>query len=280
MVVDKRRELIYIAAPGYSGSTLLAWLLGSHPQIATVSEMTGLISSVDPETYKCSCGKRIRECPFWRALKERVADSGVDFDVSDFRLKFIMGENRLSKVFRSRSLHNRWANKVRDVVLKLYLPQRHDLANLRRRNLAFVDAVLEITGAQVFLDASKDPIRIKYLAEMPELRVKVIHLTRDARAVAHSYRKHRSHNVPIEAGARNWRWIHWDIHRFLEFPGLSDVFRVKYEQLATETTSTLNRLFQFCGVDPTRRIIVIRWTRSPPHWPQYEARQQVGDTAE
>ena len=61
-------RLVYILAPSHSGTTLLARLLGSHPDVYTVGELQPLISG-DITKYRCSCGALIRECGFWRGPK-------------------------------------------------------------------------------------------------------------------------------------------------------------------------------------------------------------------
>ena len=60
---------VTIETTSFSGATLLTLLLSAHPEIATVAEMSGLIDSVDPDEYLCSCGKKIKCCNFWQALK-------------------------------------------------------------------------------------------------------------------------------------------------------------------------------------------------------------------
>jgi len=54
-------RLVYIMAASHSGSTLLAMLLNSHPEICTVGELKAT-SLGDPDSYYCSCRNKIREC--------------------------------------------------------------------------------------------------------------------------------------------------------------------------------------------------------------------------
>ena len=53
---------VSIETSSYSGATLLAFLLGAHPQIATIGEMDGLIPRENPDEYFCSCGQLIKRC--------------------------------------------------------------------------------------------------------------------------------------------------------------------------------------------------------------------------
>ena len=52
-------DLIYIMSPSFSGSTLLTFLMGAHPSVATVGELKAT-SLGDIDEYDCSCGSRIR----------------------------------------------------------------------------------------------------------------------------------------------------------------------------------------------------------------------------
>ena len=58
-------RLAYIAASSHSGSTLLAMLLGAHPQACTAGELR-LTNVGDPERYLCSCGEKISRCGITR----------------------------------------------------------------------------------------------------------------------------------------------------------------------------------------------------------------------
>ena len=80
--------LVLVQTCAYSGATLLAFLLGSHPQIATVGEMNGMLD-VDIDTYLCSCGQRIKDCGFWQSVEIAMRDKGFEFDIADFRTRFL-----------------------------------------------------------------------------------------------------------------------------------------------------------------------------------------------
>ena len=56
-------NLAYILAVSYSGSTLLAMLLGSQSEAMTVGEMRAPAVG-EPDAYLCSCGEPIKKCRF------------------------------------------------------------------------------------------------------------------------------------------------------------------------------------------------------------------------
>ena len=71
----------YILAASHSGSTLLAMLLASHPDVCTTGELKAQ-SLGDPDKYRCSCGALIRQCEFWNDIAARMASRGHVFDIT------------------------------------------------------------------------------------------------------------------------------------------------------------------------------------------------------
>src|SRR5687767_10084147 len=88
----ERLPVVFVAGSGHTGSTLLALVLDSHPEIVCVGE-----SSIKPQIVRrgaalqqpCSCGELIAACPFWSAVFQRVRAEGHDFGperwTSDYR---------------------------------------------------------------------------------------------------------------------------------------------------------------------------------------------------
>src|SRR5689334_5532357 len=78
---SRRPRLAYILGASHSGSTLLAMLLGAHPEACTVGQL-GADTLDDPVRYRCSCGQPIRECGFWKDVRAGMQRKGLDFDVA------------------------------------------------------------------------------------------------------------------------------------------------------------------------------------------------------
>jgi hypothetical protein len=86
-------KVLYITGLGRSGSTILDVVLGNHPHIESVGEVTRLIRTgwvsrkslrgIDPKRLRrplCTCGKRLdvpevedaeEVCPFWSRVRHR-----------------------------------------------------------------------------------------------------------------------------------------------------------------------------------------------------------------
>ena len=86
-------RLVYLLAASHSGSTLTAFLLGSHPEICTVGELK-LTSLGEVGSYRCSCGEEIGRCVFWTAVRERLAARGIAFELGASGTDFATGASK------------------------------------------------------------------------------------------------------------------------------------------------------------------------------------------
>lgn len=246
--LDDKTNFIFIASLPYSGSTLLSFLLATHPQIATIGEMTGVIESEDPDEYLCSCGEKIIECDFWKSIKASMAAKDITFDVANFNMRYMLGTQRYIRRLRTGSLRSNQLEAIRDVLMRWWPGQTQQLKRIGSRNQALVESVLDVTGKPVFLDSSKYHMRIKYQLRYTSLDIKVIHLVRDPRGVVNSYLNYNPGMTSMEA-AKLWVYGNHNIERQLHALPNDGFIRVRYEDLCTALDQTLERLYSFCGVE-------------------------------
>jgi hypothetical protein len=253
---------VSVQTSAYSGATLLAFLLGAHPEIATIGEMNGLIASEDPEVYLCSCGQRIKECEFWQSVRIDMRDQGFEFDVARFGMAFILGGPRLIQRLRIGSFRNNTLDSIRDMVFHTWPGERGRLKALVARNEAFVKAVLAVTGKHVFVDTSKDRLRAKSLRKFSGLDVRAIHLVRDVRGVVASQLRR---GESVDAGESAWQWarLHQRLQIALRAWPKENHIRIRYEDLCQDPQRTLEQLYNFCGVDSKAKVVDFR--RVPQH---------------
>lgn len=243
---------VFLASSAYSGSTLLSFLLGAHPQIATVSAASGGRRQARIEEYRCSCGRLMRECPFWLALRESMVDRGYrDFRIEHFRLGFDARPGTRLERLRSGSLRWERLEDARDAVLDLLTSRGAQMRAVGRRNADFAASVLELAGASIYVDASKERMRIRHLQQHLPMPLKVIHLVRDVRGVATSA-LHHANAAPdgAEAAARGWAATNRTLLRHLARIPAADHITVRYEDLCRNPSATLSGLYAFCGVAP------------------------------
>jgi len=264
-----RRRVIYILAASHSGSTLLAMLLASHPEVCTVGELK-LTSLDDPERYTCSCLRLIRECPFWKDVGQEMRRRGFAVEVTDAGTDFAWRATPfVSRLLRP--LHRGpLLERLRDFALFLSPAWRSRLPELQARNAALIDSLCTLTGNEIVVDSSKIGLRLKYLLRNPALDVRVIRLIRDGRAVALTYTDPARFAdardphlrgggiggtrvrecLPLETAAREWRRSNEEAEEIVQGLERSRWVEVRYETVCSEPEVTLRQLFTFIGVNP------------------------------
>ncbi len=241
------KRFAYILSPSYSGSTLLTILLARHPQIATIGELKATHMGEIAE-YVCSCGTRIVECDFWQQVADGLAQRGIEFDLADFGTAFRRpARPMLDRVLRAR-VRGAGFESVRRLALQTLPGAARTFEEILERNRALAEVVTELQGADVFLDGSKEPQRLKYLIEAGFPDIRVIHLVRDGRAVANSTIKHDA--CSVASAAQEWRRMHEESQRVLRRLPEAAYATVRYEDLCLRPDEILPDLFRLVGVDP------------------------------
>jgi hypothetical protein len=246
---DLAGRFVFLASHAYSGSTLLSFLLGAHPEIGTVSDVSGRRRREMMATFECSCGRLMTVCPFWERLMALLHLSGLEFSIDDFELGFDHRHPRWLGNLRVRSMGGALPERVRDAVFGVIPGEAARMEEIGRRNAVFAQAVLEVTGGHVFVDASKERLRAQYLQRYVDSELRVIHLIRDPRGVADSSRR-RGRLTSFGQAGRRWARTNAAIARSLA--GLDETRRltVRYEDLCGDPDAEMRRIFTFCGVDP------------------------------
>jgi len=251
-----------VETSSYSGATLLAFLLNAHPRIASIGELNGLIPSEDPASYLCSCGKKIQACEFWQSVRDEMSQRGFQFEVSDFGTEFRLNGPEWMQRLRVGSFRNATLNSMRDLVLQTLPPERRQFQVLVTRNRALIETILALTGKHVFVDTSKDHLRVRALKMFSPYDVRVIHLVRDPRGVAAS-RLRRGVRIDAREAARQWVRLHTRLQTTHANAKSNQYIRIRYEDLCQNPRATLRQLYAFCGMDP--RATVMDWHSTPHH---------------
>lgn len=261
--------LVYLLAASHSGSTLTATLLGGHPDVVTAGELK-LTSLGDLERYLCSCGERLRACPFWTGVAQDMAARGLPFDLADAGTDLRSGATPyelrlLAPLFRGAP----WES-VRDLALGLSPSWRRRLPLLQRRNAALVGSLLARSGAALAVDSSKVGLRLKYLLRNPDLDVRVLRIVRDGRAVALTYMDparfadatdpsrrgggaggdRAGERLSMHDAAREWRRSNEEAEAVVGSLGPGRWTAIRYEELCADPAGTLSRVFAFLGLPP------------------------------
>jgi hypothetical protein len=239
---------LYVTGASYSGSTLLAFLLNSHPEAASISEVGGPYPGTDVRMYRCSCGAPLVDCPFYGELAARIRSMGSEFDLREWKTIFRFSRHRMINIPFARPLRSTLLETIRDRIVPLYPGYRGTMHDIARRNEHFARAVLELTGKRIFADAQKDSIRIKFLSDIESFELKVIHLIRDARGGAASFMKHSGRSDAAWA-ARMWAKMNLNADRARRFVVADRWLRIHYDDLCDDYQACMDRISDFAGVD-------------------------------
>jgi hypothetical protein len=164
-------KVVLIAGWGRSGSTLLEAIVAQDDRFVALGEVRSLWQRGYLSNTLCGCGVAFTECPFWQKVDD-AAFGGLDRD----------------EARRIRALNKHALRPVSIPRLLLRRPSKRMVEYQDLLRLVFQTAV-DVSGASVVLDSSKDGVYGLLLARTPGVELHVVHLVRDARAVAFSWRR-------------------------------------------------------------------------------------------
>jgi hypothetical protein len=243
------RRYVFLASSAYSGSTLLSVLLARHPSVATISDVSGTRRSDQMSTFRCSCGELMQACAYWARLRSRAGAWGIaDLDLADFGLGFDQAHRGPLQRFQARSLRWTALERLRDRALAP-LGVAAAMRDVAARSWALANAVMDIDAAEVFVDASKERLRIRYLEHHLPTPPLVVHLVRDVRGVADSTLRRGKEDLPVAEIARRWARTNDSIQRQLRELPVDRQLQIRYEDLCSDVPGVMRRVFAFVGVD-------------------------------
>lgn len=252
-------NVLYIMGHGYSGSTLLTFLLGTHPRIATIGEL-GIAphakQETTPEEYLCSCRTPIRECDFWRRVKAEMTARGHDFDAWEADLEFRATGGGMADLLLRAVQRGPVLETARDVGLRLVPRADREMRRVLSRIESLIESVLKIKGSNTFLDSSKRPERAVFMRRIPSLDLRILHLVRDGRAVSWSSMK----NVGLspEEAARSWVADNVGAERARRYFPADRWMTLRYEDLCADPDATLTKIHSFAGLPVTNGFHLFR----------------------
>lgn len=168
-------KVLFIAGPGRSGSTLLDMLLGQINGFYSTGELRFIWGRGFAQNELCGCRKPFRECEFWTEVVKEAF--GRFENVNYARIEELRDsvERRVSK-----GLPTSGESKL----LAPYKEYFDACLNLYR-------AIHKISGCEFIIDSSKNTAHGFVLANIPEIDLFTVHLIRDSRAVAYSWRREK-----------------------------------------------------------------------------------------
>lgn len=218
-------KVLYVLGRGRSGSTVFANVLGELDGFFSGGEIRSFWDPVVVNGSTCGCGAPIRECAVWSYALASLSDVDIE-EVARWQRE-IVKEHQIYRLLRYRR-SGRWRTLERyaDVMSRLY------------------DALAEVTGAKVIVDSSKRPSYAAFLRSVPGLDPYYIHLVREPRASAYSWRSRRYESTQGEGREVRRRGaldstLRWDLLNFgsdaiIRRSLPNHVVRVRYEDFVAD----------------------------------------------
>jgi hypothetical protein len=243
---DGALRILFIGGSGRSGSTLLGRALAEAPGAVCVGETHYLWSRALRDGARCGCGSTFSSCAFWGEVGARAYGGWGNVEVQT-QLELDRATNRL----RVLPMHRMPAARPG-------LAARLDAYSVRLGRL--YEAIARVSGASMVVETSKAAPFASLLTRIPGADVRIVHLVRDSRAVAHSWTRakrmpspvegsHYMPRFPVRAAATNWLAQNLAFHLLAR---RQRYLRISYEDLSRSPASTFDRLGSFSGHDLAR----------------------------
>ena len=188
--VTGQATVLYIGGHGRSGSTILAQTLGQIPGFVNVGELWQIWHRGLRENERCGCGQLFHSCEFWRAVGDEAFGGWQNVDVDKMvAFRPYLKRRRYAPHFALAAKTN-----VRTRQMNALLEEGGPVLERLHR------AIQTVSGAEVIVDSSKRFSYAVLLSLLPFADLRVVHLVRDSRAVAYSWR--RSKESPAVVGGR------------------------------------------------------------------------------
>ena len=236
-------KVLYIAGSGRSGSTILDNILGEVDGSVSAGEVRFLWERGMREDRTCACGTPFSSCPFWGDVLMR-AYGGRDA-VDPERMIELLGQGtrarRIPKMIGSPARRHAFVD---------------GLDELSYRLSALYRAIADVSSARVIVDSSKLPTYGMVLDQVPGIDLRVVHLVRDPRATAYSWRRKKAlpdtrgggfmqQQGPLKASAL---WTLWNTAAGAFWRNAPERYlRLRYEDFVREPRRTLDEICAFVG---------------------------------
>jgi hypothetical protein len=253
-------RVLFIAGMGRSGTTLLSNILGQAPGCLSVGELRYVWERGIGEDHRCGCGEPFSQCQFWTQIMARAfggrpiaAKSISEETYSRLRVR------RLPIIMwrRCRGRPPVRPNPDDAVILRVY------------------QALANTAGVKVIVDSSKLPAYALLLSSLPGVDLHVVHVIRDPRAIAFSWRRDKmtrdKDHDELMARLEIWRtallWLLWSLLADRWWPSQQGrSVLVRYEDFIRDPPGTITRILDTVDIDTALPLVTTTSvTLAPTH---------------
>lgn len=230
-------KVLYITGWTRSGSTLLGNVLGELPGVAHVGELhylwrNGALTS--GTNSQCGCGEPLRTCALWGPVISEHAGSG------DARVM----EQRQATYLRTRHTWRRLTESCGPATVP------DEVADTVDRTVAVYDAVRRAGhGQRLVVDGSKYPAEAAALLGHPDVDAKVLHIVRDPRGTAASYKSAKDYIDPMGPATSSAYWSAFNTASELIGRAAPGRFlQLRHEDVCADPAAVLRQVLDFVGL--------------------------------
>jgi hypothetical protein len=240
---DDGVRVLYLAGMPRTGSTVLGQALSGIPDVIFVGELNFFWRRF-AQRELCSCHRPLPECPFWSAVVGRAYGSmpaGRAKALAELE-RHILRRQPVLGLMPARGPARRAAG----------------IATMLAERALLYQSIARVAGASWIVDAGKEPVFGSFLARVDPISFGTIHLVRDPRGVAFSWKKRvRSDSEPGEMPRRSAAvtavdWLLQNLMVQLSLRKLSRAYvRVRYEDLVTRPAGVVQDIACATGLATT-----------------------------
>ena len=248
-----RPKVLSVVGPGRSGTTVLASILGEVDGVVTAGEVRWLWRRGVIEERPCGCGRPPAGCPVWSRVLADVIGAGpyrLDDEVVPAVLEMVRAQQEVSerrhrlRVIRSASGGDAGWPALRRV---------------RAVTAHLCASLAATTGSSVIVDTSKRAQDAAVLAAVGSIDHYVLHVVRDPRAVAWSWRRAKPLRTADGPQTMATRRLVPSVVRWMENCIGAELLRrrvprdrwlfMRYEDFAADPRGAVDAVLAFVGVD-------------------------------
>jgi hypothetical protein len=244
-------KVLFVAGTGRSGTTILSTILGQLPGAMAVGELRYVWERGFLEDHRCGCGQPFSQCPVWKAVVHQAYEGATAPDAVAVsrdllsRLRMMRLPAMVLRQLRGRSA---------------VPPHPHD-----DKIAALYTALSALQHPAVIVDSSKLPPYGKILERLPGIELYVVHIVRDPRANAFSWRRvkvtgDRDDDATMER-LELWRssamWVVWNYLVEFWWPVRKGrAVRIRYEDFVDRPKEAVERIARLLDLDVSRTPFV------------------------
>ncbi|MGF1340931.1 sulfotransferase [Streptomyces flavovirens] len=233
-------RVLYITGWMRSGSTLLGNILNELPGVRHIGELhflwkNGVLGAGTNST--CGCGQPLTACPLWSdALAALPAPAGAATARRMLALQHTLMRTRHT---RARLAEARGTG-----------PAAAGVGELLDRSASVYRQVAARGGDRLVVDGSKCPAEAAALLGRDDLDVRVLHIVRDPRATALSYRSAKEYIDPMSPSRSSGYWTAFNLASERVGAAAGDRYlRIRHEDLSARPRGTVAEVLRFAGLD-------------------------------